>query len=144
MPYRFADRDMFMRYQLGMSVGHTYMHTSSFPSPSVPVIPLDFDHCLDGVSASEELSTEVAPTLSGETLQNNAGDTRGVASVGGEVCTSNATKGGLCLRSWSCKPSRKGRDVDSAYVEADKYEDEDEGDPVAHDDADPPECRETY
>ncbi|KAJ3529705.1 hypothetical protein NMY22_g8891 [Coprinellus aureogranulatus] len=40
---RFADRDLFMRYQYGMSVGHTYMH-SYFPPPQVPHIPPDFDY----------------------------------------------------------------------------------------------------
>ncbi|KAJ3546960.1 hypothetical protein NMY22_g1843 [Coprinellus aureogranulatus] len=45
---RFVDRDTFMRYQLGMSVGHTYMHTMpAFPPPHIPSIPADFDHCLD-------------------------------------------------------------------------------------------------
>lgn len=39
---------MFMRYQLGMSVGHVYMHAmGAFPPPKVPSIPPDFDHCLD-------------------------------------------------------------------------------------------------
>ncbi|KAF6741225.1 hypothetical protein DFP72DRAFT_946054 [Ephemerocybe angulata] len=42
---RFADRDLFMRFQYGMSVGHTYMR-GMFPPPSVPEIPPDFDHCI--------------------------------------------------------------------------------------------------
>ena len=42
---RFVDRDMFMRYQYGMSVGHVYMH-SLFPLPTLPSIPPDFDYCL--------------------------------------------------------------------------------------------------
>ena len=45
---RFADRDLFMRYQYGMAVGHTYMHTGVFPDPApVPVLPNDFDHVLE-------------------------------------------------------------------------------------------------
>lgn len=36
---------MFMRYQLGMSVGHAYMHADPFPPPSIPSIPQNFDHC---------------------------------------------------------------------------------------------------
>ncbi|KAJ3510729.1 hypothetical protein NMY22_g15881 [Coprinellus aureogranulatus] len=43
---RFADRDIFMRYQYGMSVGHAYMRTAAFPDPFIPSIPSDFDHCL--------------------------------------------------------------------------------------------------
>ncbi|KAF6760393.1 hypothetical protein DFP72DRAFT_882097 [Ephemerocybe angulata] len=42
---RFADRDLFMRFQYGMSVGHTYMR-GMFPPPSIPEIPPDFDHCI--------------------------------------------------------------------------------------------------
>ncbi|KAJ3504239.1 hypothetical protein NMY22_g17988 [Coprinellus aureogranulatus] len=42
---RFADRDLFMRFQYGMSVGHTYMH-GDFPPPKVPCIPPDFDYHL--------------------------------------------------------------------------------------------------
>ncbi|RXW11255.1 hypothetical protein EST38_g14600 [Candolleomyces aberdarensis] len=42
---RFVDRDMFMRYQYGMSVGHVYMH-SLFPRPKLPSIPSDFDYAL--------------------------------------------------------------------------------------------------
>ncbi|KAF5325806.1 hypothetical protein D9611_000607 [Ephemerocybe angulata] len=41
---RFADRDLFMRYQYGMSVGHTYMYGGTFPPPSIPEIPPTFDH----------------------------------------------------------------------------------------------------
>ncbi|KAJ3526888.1 hypothetical protein NMY22_g9993 [Coprinellus aureogranulatus] len=44
---RFADRDTFMRFQYGMSVGHTYMHESHFPSAVIPSIPTNFDWCLD-------------------------------------------------------------------------------------------------
>lgn len=45
---RFVDRDMFMRYQLGMSVGHAYMQSlPAFPPPEAPSIPSNFDHCLD-------------------------------------------------------------------------------------------------
>jgi hypothetical protein len=62
---------MFMRYQFGMSVGHTYMHTSSFPAATIPAIPPDFDHCLDAVPPTEEPPTVL--TLSGETLQHDAG-----------------------------------------------------------------------
>ncbi|TEB24443.1 hypothetical protein FA13DRAFT_1797302 [Coprinellus micaceus] len=42
---KFADRDLFMRYQYGMSIGHLYMHTAKFPPPHVPTIPSGFDHC---------------------------------------------------------------------------------------------------
>ena len=40
----FADRDLFMRYHYGMSVGHTYMHKDAFPPPTIPQIPADFNH----------------------------------------------------------------------------------------------------
>jgi hypothetical protein len=41
---RFADRDLFMRYQYGMAVGHRYMRKLD-PSKraTVPSIPADFD-----------------------------------------------------------------------------------------------------
>ena len=35
-----------MRYQYGLSVGHTYMHQEAFPEASVPSIGADFDHIL--------------------------------------------------------------------------------------------------
>ncbi|KAJ3533279.1 hypothetical protein NMY22_g7397 [Coprinellus aureogranulatus] len=41
---RFADRDLFMRYQYGLSVGHTYMYTDDFPRARVPVIGADFNY----------------------------------------------------------------------------------------------------
>ncbi|TEB34018.1 hypothetical protein FA13DRAFT_1789210 [Coprinellus micaceus] len=41
---KFADRDLFMRYQYGMAVGHTYMHRTK---AQVPSIPADFDHHLE-------------------------------------------------------------------------------------------------
>ncbi|TEB24923.1 hypothetical protein FA13DRAFT_1796782 [Coprinellus micaceus] len=44
---RFVDRDMFMRYQLGMAVGHAYTHTAGYPPPRIPTIPPDFDHYTD-------------------------------------------------------------------------------------------------
>lgn len=48
MSLRFADRDLFMRYQHGMSVGHNYMHSKHSPAPAlIPLIPSDFDHGLD-------------------------------------------------------------------------------------------------
>ena len=54
---RFADRDLFMRYQHGMSVGHTYMHSKDSPAPTpIPSIPSDFDHCLDfRINPTEDL-----------------------------------------------------------------------------------------
>lgn len=73
---RFVDRDMFMRFQFGMSVGHTYMHAPSFPAAAVPAIPPDFDHCLDGVLALGERGAGVIPTeltLSGGALQCDEG-----------------------------------------------------------------------
>ncbi|KAJ3504726.1 hypothetical protein NMY22_g17828 [Coprinellus aureogranulatus] len=51
---RFADRDAFMRYQYGMSVGHTYMHTASFPEAKVPSIPAGFDYCLEPPREEDE------------------------------------------------------------------------------------------
>ncbi|KAJ2914408.1 hypothetical protein MD484_g6007, partial [Candolleomyces efflorescens] len=44
---RFVDRDMFMRYQYGMAVGHVYSHKAPFPPPVVPLIPSNFDHCTE-------------------------------------------------------------------------------------------------
>ena len=35
-----------MRYQYGMSVGHTYMCNDAFPAPTVPSTGADFDHNL--------------------------------------------------------------------------------------------------
>lgn len=48
------DRDAFMRYQYGMSVGHKYTHTSAFP-PSLPSIPPGFDHCVSEIDAEVEV-----------------------------------------------------------------------------------------
>ncbi|KAJ3535560.1 hypothetical protein NMY22_g6430 [Coprinellus aureogranulatus] len=43
---RFADRDLFMRYQYQCSVGHRYMYAPDFPyHASIPSIHPDFDHC---------------------------------------------------------------------------------------------------
>ncbi|TEB04049.1 hypothetical protein FA13DRAFT_1807685 [Coprinellus micaceus] len=54
---RFVDRDMFMRHQYSMSVGHTYMHGPSFPPVHIPSVSPDFDHCLD-LSAPPEQDRE--------------------------------------------------------------------------------------
>lgn len=70
---RFANRDLFMRYQFGMSVGHTYMHRN-FPPPKIPVIPADFDYremgktpeevtaedTIDAVKALDGISDDIA------------------------------------------------------------------------------------
>lgn len=60
---RFVDRDMYMRYQWGMSVGHSYMYPK-FPPPSIPTIGPDFDHCMgdgqaqtEGISFAKEMSS---------------------------------------------------------------------------------------
>ncbi|RXW21632.1 hypothetical protein EST38_g4229 [Candolleomyces aberdarensis] len=66
---RFVDRDMFMRYQYGMSVGHVYMH-SLFPLPLLPSIPPDFDYCLQdppppaaqGSEQAQASGSNVTPT----------------------------------------------------------------------------------
>lgn len=42
-----------MRYQYGMSVGHSYMHRGRFPPANVPNIPDTFDY-YDGVVAGED------------------------------------------------------------------------------------------
>ncbi|KAF6742404.1 hypothetical protein DFP72DRAFT_1081941 [Ephemerocybe angulata] len=57
---RFADRDLFMRFQYGMSVGHEYMR-HKFPSPSIPTIPPDFDFCVlpKLASGSEEPNVDI-------------------------------------------------------------------------------------
>ncbi|TEB36972.1 hypothetical protein FA13DRAFT_1787257 [Coprinellus micaceus] len=46
---RFADRDLFMRYQYGMSIGHQYMHDKDGDFPPlapIPSIPDNFDYGL--------------------------------------------------------------------------------------------------
>ncbi|TEB19263.1 hypothetical protein FA13DRAFT_1719017 [Coprinellus micaceus] len=61
---RFADRDLFMRYQPGMSVGHAYMHTKAFPGPN---IPHDFDHGIGSTSpAGRTLLSPVSRLLNHE------------------------------------------------------------------------------
>ena len=65
---RFADRDMFMRYQYGMSVGHAYMHQGAFPPPHVPSIPPDFDHCED-LRSTAQPAPLVPTTLHGNARQ---------------------------------------------------------------------------
>ena len=41
---RFADRDLFMRYQYGMAVGHRYMRKlDPARRTTIPSIPTDFD-----------------------------------------------------------------------------------------------------
>ncbi|RXW24928.1 hypothetical protein EST38_g992 [Candolleomyces aberdarensis] len=60
---RFVDRDMFMRYQYGMSVVHVYMH-ALFPFPKLPSIPLDFDHCLQESSPQVDCGSERAQASS--------------------------------------------------------------------------------
>lgn len=50
---RFADRDLFMRYQYGMSVGHTYMQKPNFPQATVPTIPPSFDYHLTAPASSQ-------------------------------------------------------------------------------------------
>jgi hypothetical protein len=63
---RFADRDLFMRYQYGMSVGHKYMYdpTVEFPSMNIPSIPANFDHCMPdpGLDPPEGAAT-IAPSI---------------------------------------------------------------------------------
>ena len=70
--YSFVDRDMFMRYQYGMSVGHTYMH-SLFPIPTLPSIPTDFDYCLQNLQPPVSHGSEPAQASSSSvTLTSNA------------------------------------------------------------------------
>ncbi|KAJ2935903.1 hypothetical protein H1R20_g1191, partial [Candolleomyces eurysporus] len=65
---RFVDRDMFMRYQYGMSVGHVYMHPL-FPVPKLPSIPSDFDYCL------QESPSQAQASGSNVTLTNRPSET---------------------------------------------------------------------
>lgn len=44
--HRFADRDLFMRYQYGMAVGHTYTRKMHASRMTIPSIPDDFEHSL--------------------------------------------------------------------------------------------------
>ncbi|KAJ2929444.1 hypothetical protein H1R20_g7651, partial [Candolleomyces eurysporus] len=50
---KFVDRDMFMRYQWGMAVGHRYMYPD-FPPPAIPPISPDFDFCLLQPAATQQ------------------------------------------------------------------------------------------
>lgn len=58
---------MFMRYQYGMSVGHTYMNTAAFPPPHVPTLPPDFKHYM-----SQEELEEVVRSCDGVELADGA------------------------------------------------------------------------
>ncbi|TEB38585.1 hypothetical protein FA13DRAFT_1784905 [Coprinellus micaceus] len=58
---KYVDRDMFMRYQWGMSIGHTYMF-AGFPPPSLPSIPSDFDFCI--LAEREDAPPESTDTTS--------------------------------------------------------------------------------
>ncbi|KAJ3549639.1 hypothetical protein NMY22_g803 [Coprinellus aureogranulatus] len=57
---RFADRDLFMRYQYGMSVGHWYMQDLAFPPAHIPIIPSGFDHCLFELGSNSSPPSEGA------------------------------------------------------------------------------------
>ncbi|KAJ3521207.1 hypothetical protein NMY22_g12407 [Coprinellus aureogranulatus] len=74
---RFADRDLFMRYQYGMSIGHTYMRHPTFPPPAVPPIPANFDYYLvpPSVPKKDSLASSAdPPTTSGEAEVSTATD----------------------------------------------------------------------
>ncbi|KAF6765315.1 hypothetical protein DFP72DRAFT_1039273 [Ephemerocybe angulata] len=64
-----------MRYQYGMSVGHTYMYSGIFPPPTVPEIPPTFDHrtSRQATTASSSTTTttpiEAAPQASGSAAE---------------------------------------------------------------------------
>ncbi|RXW25755.1 hypothetical protein EST38_g7 [Candolleomyces aberdarensis] len=70
----FVDRDMFMRYQWGISVGHTYMH-QNFPAPTIPTIPPDFDFFLLPHDSNNDRSVKDVPSssaISGTSKLSNA------------------------------------------------------------------------
>jgi hypothetical protein len=88
-----------MRYQFGMSVGHTYMHAASFPVSTVPAIPPDFDHCLDALleephHLTSPLDATPAPLTSppGEGIRRNMTRAGECAPGDGEVRLCNITK----------------------------------------------------
>ncbi|RXW13768.1 hypothetical protein EST38_g12086 [Candolleomyces aberdarensis] len=71
---KFVDRDMFMRYQWGMAIGHKYMYPN-FPPPVIPSIPPEFDFCLlqPASNTSRDATTHATtqpsePELNGNTL----------------------------------------------------------------------------
>ncbi|KAF5318999.1 hypothetical protein D9611_012683 [Ephemerocybe angulata] len=77
---KFADRDLFMRYQYGMSVGHTYMYSGTFPPPKVPEIPPTFDHRTSRPTTASSSTTtatpiEAAPQASGSAAEVERGPT---------------------------------------------------------------------
>lgn len=95
---------MFMRYQFGMSVGHTYMHAPSFPTPAMLVIPPNFDHCLDVLEVqdhSDPSTTEATrdlATSSSESLQRD-GEVAGTVRLrNSEVCVLNKFRGFVLIK----------------------------------------------
>ncbi|KAJ3524956.1 hypothetical protein NMY22_g10778 [Coprinellus aureogranulatus] len=60
---RFADRDLFMRYQYGLAVGHTYMHRAQ---AEIPSIPRNFDHYLTFPEEEVEVESDDGSGLESE------------------------------------------------------------------------------
>ncbi|TEB15351.1 hypothetical protein FA13DRAFT_1721217 [Coprinellus micaceus] len=136
---RFVDRDMFMRYQYGMSVGHAYMLNAAFPGPQVPVIPHDFDHCLIFKPASSSAS-RFAPATSTHEDTGHSLEQRSVANEG--PSTSSLEDEGHILQSQLEREApNPGRDDDNSDGDddddgGDDDDDDDDDDWVRHDDDD--------
>jgi hypothetical protein len=60
-----------MRYQFGMSVGHTYMHGPDFPTATIPSLPSDFDYCLDHDKREHAQGPSSTDSTSGAVLSVN-------------------------------------------------------------------------
>ena len=56
-----------MRFQFGMSVGHSYMYKpqSPFPEAHVPTVPARMDWCLDVQNPGEDSEEDVEEGISG-------------------------------------------------------------------------------
>ncbi|TEB21302.1 hypothetical protein FA13DRAFT_1643041, partial [Coprinellus micaceus] len=85
---RFADRDLFMRYQYRMSVGHVYMHTNIQFPPLVPIpsIPPDFDYGTKpsgaGSSQTHPARTVILPLADSGDASPNANGMLGITQAG--------------------------------------------------------------
>ncbi|KAF6760745.1 hypothetical protein DFP72DRAFT_843034 [Ephemerocybe angulata] len=65
-----------MRYQYGMSPGHSYMHTSDFPPAQVPSIPANFEHSLDQGCQNRGITNAHVPSAPSPSTNVLSTDTR--------------------------------------------------------------------
>lgn len=111
---RFADRDMFMRYQYGMSVGHTYMHTAAFPPPRIPSLPPDFKHYV----SQEELASEVGFDL--DTARSGSQPEKKADTKGNKRKRKSSAKGKE--KQWEGEEEEEGDEVEGDEGEDDEGE----------------------